>query len=143
MNPPFSDREKMPEEMRKKLKNNIYLSNILGNLINLWGYFLILADLLLKKNGKIGCVIPINIIRGRATEKIRNFLLNNYHIEYLIKPVGDIAFSEGAAFRDILFIAKKKKPTGDNLIGIVYFKESLRKMSLEEAKKIVEKIINN
>jgi tRNA1(Val) A37 N6-methylase TrmN6 len=74
MNPPFSDSEKMPPEMREKLKNNP-LGDTWGHRINLWGYFLVLADLLLKSKGKIGAVIPINIARGKATEKIRNFLL--------------------------------------------------------------------
>ncbi len=109
MNPPFTDRYKMPKEMREKLKKNS-LSNICGNQINLWGYFLALADLLLKPEGKIGAVIPINIARGGATEKIRNYLLENYHIRYIVKPVKDLAFSEGAAFRDILLILEKRKP---------------------------------
>jgi len=71
MNPPFSDREKMPADMRKKLKKNISLISICGNRVNLWGFFLALADLVLKPEGKIGAVLPINIARGEATDKIR------------------------------------------------------------------------
>ena len=51
MNPPFSDREKMPKDMREKLKKNEILGNICGHQINLWGYFLALAYYLLKENG--------------------------------------------------------------------------------------------
>lgn len=140
MNPPFSDREKMPEDMRNKLKNNTILTKICGNQVNLWGFFLALADLMLKPNGKIGAVLPINIARGRATEEIRNYLLENYRILYIIKSVSDLAFSEGAAFRDVLFIAEKSKPKKDDLIGIVFLKKSIREMSLDEAGKIAEKI---
>ena len=46
-----------------------------GSQINLWGYFLALADDLIKDGGKIGAVIPINIARGKATEKIRNYII--------------------------------------------------------------------
>jgi type I restriction-modification system DNA methylase subunit len=88
MNPPYSDREKMPKDTREKLKKNM-LGEICGHQVNLWGYFLALSHYLLKDGGKIGAVIPINIARGKATEKIRNFLLENYHIRYIIKPVGD------------------------------------------------------
>jgi len=41
--------------------------------------------------------------------------LENYHIKYIVKPVGDLAFSEGATFRDILLIAEKRKPRDDDI----------------------------
>ncbi|HEC91931.1 MAG TPA: hypothetical protein ENI51_02895, partial [Candidatus Atribacteria bacterium] len=139
MNPPFSDREKMPEEMREKLKKNP-LGNICGHQVNLWGYFLALADLLLKPGGKIGAVIPINIARGKATEKIRKFLLENYHIKYIVKPVGDIAFSEGAAFRDVLLIAEKRKPKKDDVTKIVFLKKSIRTSNIEDIECLISLI---
>jgi len=143
MNPPFSDREKMPPDMRSKIKNNRILGNICGHQINLWGYFLVLSDLLLKPNEKIGAVIPINIARGKATEKIRNYLLENYHIKYIIKPVADIAFSEGAAFRDVLLIAEKRKPKKDDITKIVFLKKSVKNLSIEKIEEIIETTIKN
>ena len=137
MNPPFSDRDKMPKEMRKKLSINP-LSHICGNQVNLWGYFLGLADLLLKPEGKIGAVIPINIARGGASQKIRDFMLDNYHIEYIVKPVVDIAFSEGAAFRDILFIAKKKSTKNNDKTKILFLNKHINKIREDD----IEKIIN-
>ena len=142
MNPPFSDREKMPEDMRNKLKNYDALIKICGNRVNLWGFFLALADLILKPNGKIGTVLPINIARGKATEEIRNHLLENYRIKYIIKSVSDLAFSEGAAFRDVLLVAEKSKPNIDDLVGIVFLKKSIREMSLDESEKIVKEILD-
>lgn len=139
MNPPFSDREKLPPEMRKKL-NISSLVDICGNQVNLWGYFLALAHLLLKTKGEIAAVIPINIARGKATEKIREFLLQNYHIRYIIKPVGDMAFSESSAFKDVLLIAEKRKVTNKDHTTIVFFKKSIRSVDLEEAEKISEKL---
>ena len=140
MNPPFTDRDKMPKYMRDALKEYTSLVNLCGNAINLWGYFLALGHFLLKNKGKVGAVIPVNIARGKTTEKIRNFLFDNYHVMFWIKPVGDFAFSEGASFKDSLFIAKKTKPRRQDLTGIILFKKSIRKMGLDESLKVVEKI---
>jgi hypothetical protein len=140
MNPPFTDRDKMPKYMRDALNEYVSLVDLCGNAINLWGYFLALAHLLLKNGGKIGAVIPINIARGKTTEKIRNFLFDNYHVIFWIKPVEDFAFSEGASFKDSLFIAEKVKPKKEDLTGIILFKKSIRKMSLTESQKVIEKI---
>ncbi len=145
MNPPFSDREKLPKDYREKLSDNSEFGRILGKMcghqINLWGYFLALADLLLKPGGKIAAVVPINIARGKATEKIRNYLLENYHIKYIIKTTKDLAFSESAAFRDILLIAEKRKPRDDDLTTVVFLKKSIRQLSLDEVKEIISNIL--
>ena len=139
MNPPFSDREKMPVEMRGKLKINP-LGDVCGHRINLWGYFLALTDLLLKPNGVFGAVLPFNIARGKATEKIRHFLLENYKIRYLVKPIEDVAFSENASFMDILFIAEKGKPKKNDKTGIIYLRRSIRDISLQDIEKIIANI---
>ncbi len=137
MNPPFTDRDKMPKEMRDKLAKNIILNRICGNRINLWGFFLALADLLLKENGKIGAVIPINIARGKATEEIRKYFVNNYYIRYIIKPIKDVAFSEGAAFRDVLLIAEKRKPVETDLTTIIFLEKSIREIKDDELESII------
>jgi type I restriction-modification system DNA methylase subunit len=142
MNPPFSDREKLPKDYLEKLSDNSEFGRILGNIcghqINLWGYFLALADMMLKPNGKIAAVIPINIARGKATKKIRNYLLENYHIKYIVKTTKELAFSESAAFRDILLIVEKKKPKKGDLTCIIFLKKSIRELSSERIRHIIE-----
>jgi len=140
MNPPFSDREKMPEDMRNKINSYHSLDEICGKQVNLWGYFLALSHYLLKPNGKMGVVIPINIARGRATEKIREFILKNYHIIYIVKPIADVAFSESSDFKDVLLIAEKKKPEQNDLTCIVLLKKSKFNMSNEETDTLIEDI---
>jgi Holliday junction resolvase len=140
MNPPYSDREKMPKSMQDKLNENIVLNKFCGNLVNLWGYFMVLGDLLVKEGGLVGSVIPINFARGQASEKIREFTLKNHTIRYIIKPVGDLAFSEGAAFRDILLITEKKKPEPTDICKIVYFKKSIRDFQNEEMPKLYNQV---
>jgi type I restriction-modification system DNA methylase subunit len=143
MNPPFSDREKMPEDMRNKLNKNIILGEVCGHQINLWGYFLALADLFLKQKGKMGAVIPINIARGKATEKIKSHILKKHHINYIIKPVADIAFSEGAAFRDILLITEKRKPNLTDKTALILLKKSIKKLSTEEIQHLTQIILES
>jgi len=143
MNPPFSDREKMPEDMRNKINQNLVLGEICGHHVNLWGYFLALSDLLIKPNGKIGAVIPINIARGKATEKIKNYLLENNHIKYIIKPTADIAFSESAAFRDILLIVEKKKPVKSDKTALILIKKSIKELTIEKIHNFVKIILES
>ncbi len=142
MNPPYSDREKMPKVWKDKLNANEVLNKYSGNLINLWGYFMILGDLLVKEGGLVGSVIPINFARGAATEKIREFTLQNHTLRYIIKPVGDIAFSEGAIFKDILLVTEKKKPSKDDVCKIVYFKKSIKNFKNEEMPKLYNQLRN-
>jgi len=140
MNPPFSDREKLPKDYLKNLNEKKNLGKICGHKINLWGYFLALADLMLKPNGKIAAVVPINIARGKATEKIRNYLLKNYHIKYIIKTTKDLAFSENSSFRDILLIAEKKKPRNEDITTIVFLNKSIKDINLDDINKITKSI---
>lgn len=140
MNPPFSDREKMPAEMREELNNNTTLNKIVGQQVNLWGPFIGLADLLLKPSGFLGLVIPINIGRGQATQRVRDFLLNNYTSKLILTAIEDDAFSEGAKFRDILYIAQKGKPSRKDLTGIVSLKVSLRALSHDEIQALVTEL---
>ena len=142
MNPPFSDREKMPEEMRKKI-NNSPLSKICGNQVNLWGYFLALANYFLKPNGKIAAVIPINIARGEATKKIREFLLRNFKIDYIVRPLSDFAFSEGASFRDILLVATKKKPKSLDRTEVLFINDSIKSLSEGDFGRLTQMILTN
>jgi hypothetical protein len=66
--------------------------------------------------------------------------LENYHIKYIVKTTKDLAFSESAAFRDILLIAEKRKPRDDDLTTIVFLKKSIRELTPDEAKEIGENI---
>ncbi|MFZ2323926.1 MAG: N-6 DNA methylase [Ignavibacteriaceae bacterium] len=140
MNPPFSDREKMPKYMQDKLKANTRINIHSGNLVNLWGYFLVLGNMLLKENGVLGAVIPINFARGKATEKIRDYIISNNTIKYIIKPVGDMAFSEGANFKDILLVTEKRNSFDSDFTKIVYIKRSIKNIGHNQIEKLANLI---
>lgn len=142
-NPPFSDRKKLPENYRKTLKGYDKLNAICGSEVNLWGYFLALCDFLLKENGTIGFIIPINIFRGRSTRKIRKHLFKNYSIKYVIKTGKNIAFSENSNFRDIMIIATKTKHNKNNRTTFVIINENLHKLNFSDANNIARHIKEN
>ena len=140
MNPPFSDREKMPADMREKINENDLLNRVSGNRVNLWGSFMALSDMLLKNEGKVAAVIPINIARGEATKKIRQYMLKNYSLQYIVKPLEDEAFSEGASFKDVLFIARKRRPLPGDYTAIVTIKTSIKNLPPEAVRGLISRI---
>ena len=146
MNPPFSDIEKMAKNSPKLLKNiqnNSIISDVIGKQANLWAYFLILADLLLKNNGIVSAVIPISVAVGGATKKIRNFVFDNYSTQYLVKPSNqDKAFSQNAFLKDILFVSKKKKVTEKDKTAIINLKISIKNSNDEQIQNITKNIQN-
>lgn len=132
-NPPFSDREKMPNDYLKHLNSYTELTDKCGSQVNLWGYFLALNEILLKSNGVFGFIIPINIFRGMATQKIREYLLENYTIQYVVKTGKNTAFSENASLRDIIIVAKKKKPKASNKFKFIILNEDLHDLTFLDA----------
>ncbi len=144
MNPPFSDKRKLPTEYNQKLKrlSPIY-EKVVGGAPNLWAYFIRLADLLLKDGGKIALVIPINLFRGFLTKTVREFLIQNYRILYIIKPEKEAAFSESAQYRDVLLIAKKGKPKKNDITKIVFVNTTIRDKDELWARKLSENILNS
>jgi len=145
-NPPFSDREKMPNDYLKVLDSYTDLTDLCGSQVNLWGYFLALNEILLKKGGTFGFIIPINIFRGRATQQIRDYLLENYTIKYVVKTGKNTAFSENARLRDIIIVAERKKPKPSKKFRFVILNEDLHDLTFFDAinisKYIKEEIIS-
>ncbi|MHA1728521.1 MAG: Eco57I restriction-modification methylase domain-containing protein [Promethearchaeota archaeon] len=127
MNPPFTKNENLSKikftkmETTKRgekeveltykdiLKDRLkeYKGKIHGQM-GLFAYFLLLADRFLKSDGRIACVLPASILRIKSCKKIRDFIAENYNINYIISRVDQLNFSENTGLREILFIIKKK-----------------------------------
>ena len=80
----------------------------------------------------MGAVIPINIMRGRESAPIRKFILENWTILYIVKTTINYAFSENSEYRDVLFIAKKKKPSKPYKIKVALIKKDLRELTSDD-----------
>lgn len=110
MNPPFTRQERLPSQYKEALNQRLveYREKLHGQL-GLHGYFIFLANSFLKPNGRLALVLPATVLRLESTQGIRNLLAEDYVIEYIITTYKRAAFSEGAQFREILLIAKKKQ----------------------------------
>lgn len=149
VNPPFTSINKIPDSYRYTFTSSS-LSKVCGKRIHLWGHFLALADVVLKDGGKVGAIIPISLLHGRDTHKLRNYYLNNYSIEYIIKPTRGRYFSEGSNFKDIIFIARKVKPDRNHKVRILCLKtdiDDFGRVEIETLSKNIktelEDVVNN
>lgn len=140
MNPPFTKRKRMNPDYRNKL-TKIYEEKV-GN-TGLWGPFMLLGVNYIKECGIFAGVIPINLLRGRETQKVREYFFKDgsYRCKYIIKSISNLAFSEGAAYKDILITFEKTIAKDDNsMTGIILLKADLDKLSIERARDIAKEI---
>jgi hypothetical protein len=128
MNPPFT---KVERGIRKYVDMERF-GAICGNEVGLWGHFIALSDGFLKNTGTFGGVIPISLLRGRESEKIRQFIFSNWTILYVLKATFNYGFSEWAEYRDILIIAKKGKPPKNHQVKFALIKKDLRKITKDD-----------
>ncbi|HEC91862.1 MAG TPA: SAM-dependent DNA methyltransferase, partial [Candidatus Atribacteria bacterium] len=136
MNPPFT---KVERGIRRYIEMEQY-GKICGNEVGLWGHFIALADVFLKDNGVFGGVIPISILRGRESKKIREFVFTNWTPLYIIKSTFNYGFSEWSEYRDILLIAQKRKPSKGHKVKFVLIKKNLKRLSREDISHIADQI---
>jgi len=74
--------------------------------------FVFVADKYLVEGGRMGLVLPRSILSGSSWSKVREKLLNDYHIEYIITSFeGDNNwnFSENTNLSEVLIVARKLK----------------------------------
>ncbi len=129
MNPPFT---KVERGIGKYIDLNRFKSRV-GKEVGLWGHFIALADLFLKDGGKFGGVIPINILRGRESRKVRSLVFKEWLPLYIVKATRNYGFSEWAEYRDILLIARKtKRRPEDHKVKFCLIKKDLNDLTENE-----------
>lgn len=139
MNPPFT---KVERGIKKFCKMERFKKNV-GGEVGLWGHFIELSKLFLLKNGIFGGVIPINILRGRESEKVRNSVFFEWTPLYVIKPTLNYGFSEWSEYRDILIVAKNTKCPSNHNVKFCLIKKDLTQLSQLEAMSIPLSIKTN
>lgn len=139
INPPFTLLKHIPDNFKKAFQKRKII-DISGKEINLWGYFLAHSDIILKNGGKIGAIIPIGFLRGKRTQKIREYFLKNYSIDYIVKPSLNSSFSEDSNFNDLILVARKSPFEVNHEVKIVFLNRNIDKMSSEDIKPIINKI---
>lgn len=124
MNPPFtrsaignllfgglasSERKVLQRDLRELLKRK-KLSGI--GQAGSAAIFVFVSDRYLVKSGRLGLVLPRSTLSGSSWKKVREKLLSDYHIEYIITSFeGDNNwnFSENTNLSEVLIVARKLK----------------------------------
>ncbi len=150
MNPPFSRQTDMTEAVINNLnkafiewfpsKNdqNKYIDKKMG----LHGYFLIHADHLIKKNGRIAMVLPTSTFTTDYTGKLLQFLSDKlYSIDYVIEILSKrSAFSEDATFKEYMVVFRKGSFKTDSKTLIISINDEF---SLDDVNQLYDIIKNN
>jgi len=144
MNPPFTRSVggnllfgSLPKEERIELQkalNKLLKEKGLSGIgkAGLGAVFVFLADEYLEEGGRIGLVLPRAVLSGVSWEKVREMLLDRYHIEYIITSYetgNQWNFSENTDLSEILLVARKKR--GCENSGYTFFVNLWRKPSNE------------
>jgi len=144
MNPPFTRSVggnllfgSLPKKERGKLQRA--LSKLLKEKglagigqAGLGAVFVFLADKYLEEGGRIGLVLPRAVLSGVSWEKVREMLLDKYHIEYIITSYetnNQWNFSENTDLSEILLVARKRKSNENS--GFTLFVNLWKKPSNE------------
>lgn len=128
MNPPFSRDAKpntvfgysdatVKKKMKEELSNIIKRCNKTGiGRAGLGAVFILLADHLLKPNGRLALVAPRSMLTGVSWKRIRDLLFTEYEIKYIISnhDVGtdDIEgwnWSESTNLGEVMIVAEKTR----------------------------------
>ena len=139
MNPPFT-------KVERGIRNYVDMERfggVCGNEVGLWGHFIVLANEFLEVDGIFGGVIPISILRGRESEKIRNFVFSNWSIIYVLKPTFNYGFSEWSEYRDVLLICRKGAPPEGHIVKFALVKKNLTKITKTDVGYIGNQLENN
>ena len=136
MNPPFTKVERRIRDFVDMRK----FYNRCGGEVGLWGHFIALADEFLKQNGIFGAVLPINVLRGRESNRVRHILFEEWEPLYIIKATQNYGFSEWAEYRDILFVARKRRPDKNHKAKFCFIKKDLTKMTDDDVANIGNEI---
>ncbi len=108
----FGDKDPTVERAMKKSLKAQKCSVADGN-AGIASHFVELADKMLKRNGRIGIVLPINAIAGTSWRKVRNLWAKQYHDVIVVTIAGakieNSTFSADTGIAECLVIATKGK----------------------------------
>jgi len=151
MNPPFTRRERIPQRERSKLER--LLGSVVSGKVGYWAYFFAAADNVIKPYGKLAAVTPEEFFAGRSAEYLRRYMLlgensdYRYMPKYIIRSAVEVAFSEGALYRDYLVVLRKEpKATERPLEDCMFFiilkkrKDELKDEDIERIASTVRKM---
>jgi adenine-specific DNA methylase len=140
-NPPFIRYQNFPEPSRSKaLKISQKLGIKLNRLTNIWVPFIVASVSLLNINGRLGMVVPAEMLQVSYANKLRSYLIDSF-VNISIFSCNELFF-EGAEQETLIILADKKKKDIYEIGGIELIEtESKRDLisSIETYKSPVQK----
>ena len=149
MNPPFTRRERLTRigeiERLSRLRLNELnksLDEVVRGKVGYWAYFLVAADKVIKTGGKLACVTPEEFFSGSSAESVRRYIFRGEAYEsaregyvkrlerryiplYIVRSGAEVAFSEGALYRDYLMILSKSAGGASRPLAFIVLKKRL------------------
>ena len=114
------------------LREDPSYSQIICGQVNLATLIIVRAFSLLKNNGRLGLLLPKSLFRVESYQKLRDFLMSNFEIDYLV----DV----GAGFKEVrgeqvIFIGRKNKNPSNKSIRVGLWKKDELTPSLTDIPK--------
>jgi len=153
MNPPFSRQTDMSGALLKNLIKVITAwfpskneqKNYIDKKMGLHGYFLIHADHLIKKYGRIAMVLPSSTFYTDYTGKLLRFLQDKqYSIDYIIEILTKrSAFSEDVTFKEYMVVFRKGALKSNSQTLLVSINNEFSLNRVDEIYGLIEKQIES
>lgn len=129
-NPPFIRYQNFPEPSRTYAMNLALQKGVkLNKLTNIWVPFILVATSFLKENGKLGIVIPAELLQVSYANTLRNYLVKSFS-NITIFSCNELIFDDAEQEVVILLAdGKKQIPSDDANIQII---ETFSRKELEK-----------
>lgn len=106
-NPPYVNTHDMSKEMSNYLKNTFTTTQ--NGVYNLYYAFIEYAMDFLSVNGRLGYIVPNNLLSIKSAKELRTFISNNRYIECIVDFTDNMLFKPVRTYSCILFLTKTKK----------------------------------
>lgn len=111
MNPPYSRQESVSTfgtDYKDRLVERLGLyERYIHRKMSYCSYFLLLADRFIDDGNHLAAVLPASFLTKSSDRKVRQFLLEEYDIQFLCARRDSANFSEDTQLREILLVARK------------------------------------
>jgi len=125
MNPPFTRQESVAgfadgykNQLRSRFSQRDRQGHIHGKM-SYCSYFLFLANKFLNEGGRIAAVLPATVLNKSSDAGVREMLLHEYNLEYVLAREDAPNFSEDTDLREVIVIARKGEPDPEGTVAYV------------------------
>ena len=146
-NPPFTRGDRLDSEYKSfleaHLKNNGINCNYNKKHLGFYAYFLLDSLRFLNEEGLLAFVVPISMINSSSMKPVLSFLLEKYAFQYFVTSDVQDTFSEDCAFKEILFVGRKRTVNEKYKTKFIVLKEKLSRGNIKDFVRIIEKNTND